>query len=162
MNRSLTLPTMGALMLAGAALGIHLGKASIAEINPAYFSERPSRFHADLSPYQSDGDDGLQPSGGASMISLGSECVGCRTYPEEYHPIHDPAVDQYPTSDSDAQEPVSFAEQQPTQEPRPGDQGKARVELYASFPVSAEEAAARASAEVEYAPADHRGEPALD
>ncbi len=162
MSRSQTLPTMGVLVLAGAGLGIHLGKASIAEINPAYFSERPSRFHADLSPYQSQGDDGLQASGGASMITLGSGCVGCRTYPEEYHPINDPAVDNYPSSDSDAQEPVSFAEQQPSQEPREGNQDNARVELYASFPVSAEEAAARASAEVEYTPADHRGEPALD
>ncbi len=162
MKRSLTLPTITVLVLAGTGLGIHLGEASIAEINPAYFSERPSRFHADLSPYQSQGDDGLRAAGGASMNSLGSECVGCRTYPEEYHPVHDPAVDHYLSSDSDAQEPVSFAEQQPGQEPREGDQDKARVELYASFPVSSDEAAARASAEVEYAPADHGGEPALD
>ncbi len=162
MSRSLTLPTMGVLVLAGAGLGVHLGNASVAEINPAYFSERPSRFHADLSPYQSQEQTGLHKSSGTAMVAFGSECVGCRTYPEEYHPIHDPAVDAYAGSGLDAQEPLSFAEQQPAEEPTPREAAMARLEHYARFPVSAEDAAARTSAEADYPPADHRGARALD
>ncbi len=162
MSRSLTLPTVAILVLAGTGLGVHLGKASIAEINPAYFSEPPTRFHADLSPYQRHGYTGLSAPTGTSMVALGEDCVGCRTYPEEYYPIHDPAVDGFGASDLEVHDPLSLAEQQSNQEPKPGDAALVLIERYASFPVSAEEAEARASAEVDYGPADYRGETALD
>ncbi len=162
MSRSLKLPTMAILVLAGTGLGVHLGKASIAEINPAYFSEPPTRFYADLSPYQRHGYTGLRPPTGTSMVALGEDCVGCRTYPEEYYPIHDPAVDGYGASDLEAHEAVSLAEQQSNKEPTPRDAALVLIERYASFPVSAEEAEARASADVGYGAADYRGEPALD
>ncbi|MDP9413688.1 MAG: hypothetical protein M3Q08_06255 [Pseudomonadota bacterium] len=162
MARSLALPTLGVLALAGGGLGVHLGRASIAEINPAYFSSPPTRFHADLSPYRTNGSGALPGNGGAGSLALGAECVGCRTYPEEYHPIHDPAVDGYDTAYAAREEAVAFAEDQPARESRLRDPDLARVALYVSFRVSAEEAEAGASAEADEAPVAQREEVAVD
>ena len=37
MDRKLTLPALGAVMLAAAAFGVHLGQSAIDQINPLYF-----------------------------------------------------------------------------------------------------------------------------
>jgi hypothetical protein len=50
MAHPLTVPTIGVLALAGAGLGLYLGNSAISEINPLYFTDPPSRFHADLTP----------------------------------------------------------------------------------------------------------------
>lgn len=90
-----TVPLIGALALAGVGAGIHLGHSAIAEINPIHFSEAPSRFHSDLSPNRpSDSAPGLMLAR-ADDPALGTGCIGCRTYPEEYYPIHDASLDRY-------------------------------------------------------------------
>jgi len=89
-----TLPTLTMLALAGIGSGLYLGKSAIGEINPAHFASpyAGSRFHADLVPNRSNGAPAsLQQAGLAT--DYGSGCLGCRTYPEEYFPRHDPAVD---------------------------------------------------------------------
>jgi hypothetical protein len=48
----MTLSAVAALSVAGAGLGVQLGRSAIAEINPIYYSAPPSssRFYADLTP----------------------------------------------------------------------------------------------------------------
>ena len=148
MAHPLTLPTAGLLALAGIGVGIHLGHSAIAEINPMYFSEPPTRFHADLSANRP--LDSAPPTllAAAKDPALGSGCIGCRTFPEEYYPIHEASLDRYSSgyaSNADATDPA-VAEEQPDPEAARLHQAIQQVELYARG--SAEEAA------VAYASAD--------
>ncbi len=148
MAHPLTLPTIGVLTLVGAGLGIQLGKSAIAEINPHYFSERPTRFHADLSPNRSRTADlytARQDMADAGL--LGSGCFGCRTFPEEYYPSHDPAVDSPQSSDFESQAEVRLAssEEQPFEQVASRQAALDRVQRYAGFAVSSDEATAPAS-----------------
>lgn len=101
MPHPLTLSALSALALVGSGLGVYLGRSAVAEIDPAYYTSTPERrWHADLSP-------GHSLSGGAPIVragalspaeldqALGRGCVGCRTYPEEYLPIHASDEDGY-------------------------------------------------------------------
>jgi len=137
---STTLPIMAGLSILGAALGVTLGKSAIAEINPAYFNEAEDDFHADLVPYQSPGwAQASQYQGAQQPVvvgELGSGCIGCRTYPVEYVPRHDPAVDYYAEGELlRAPEPTVVTV---AQAPAP-DPARERIQAYASYPVSSEE-----------------------
>ncbi len=152
MAHPLTLPTIGVLTLVGAGLGIHLGNASIAEINPQYFSERPTRFHSDLSPNRSrTADSYVARQDMVDVGLLGTGCVGCRTYPEEYYPDHDPSVDGPTSSDFEPQAEVRLAslEEQPSEEVAYRQTALDRIQRYSGFAVSSEEATAPASAAAE-------------
>src|SRR5687768_17534201 len=158
---STTLPIMAGLSILGAALGITLGKSAIAEINPAYFSEPEDDFHADLVPYRSpDWAQVHQAEYRAAQQpvivgELGSGCVGCRTYPVEYYPRHDPEVDRYVEGGLlRAPEPTQVVVVQQAAAPDPA---RERIALYASYPVSSEEAPA---APAEVAEAQQVEEPA--
>jgi hypothetical protein len=164
MGKSLTLPILGVLALAGAGLGFHLGNASISEIDPAYFSSPPTRFHADLSPNQSRSSAGYvwkeEP-----MLALGSGCAGCGDYPEEYRPVHDPAVDGFNTGSAAREAPVELAvyEEQPRLETAARDAALQRVERYSRYAVTADEQPAYASAdEADIPPTQGEEEPAED
>ena len=140
---STTLPIMAGLSILGAALGVTLGKSAIAEINPLYFNEAEDDFHADLVPYQSpdwaqvhqaEYRDVQQP---VIVGELGSGCIGCRAYPVEYVPQHDPAVDRYVEGELiRAPEPtlVTVTESAPAPDP-----DRERIQRYSSYPVSSEE-----------------------
>ncbi len=153
---STTLPVMAGLSILGAALGITLGKSAIAEINPAYFNEAEDEFHADLVPYRSpdwaqvhkaEYRAAQQP---AIVGELGSGCVGCRDYPVEYIPQHDPAVDRYADGELlRAPEPTVVTVAQAP------DPDRERVQRYASYPVSSEER----PAEVAEAPVEEPAAP---
>ncbi len=95
MAHAMTIPIVGALTLVGVGAGIHLGNAAIGEINPMYFSEPETRFHADLSPYRPSDSPRRIVLAKAGDPALGTGCVGCRTYPEEYYPTQDPAVEPF-------------------------------------------------------------------
>ena len=155
---STTLPIMAGLSILGAALGVTLGKSAIAEINPLYFNEAEDDFHADLVPsrspdwariHQTEYRAAQQP---VIVGELGSGCVGCRTYPVEYVPRHDPAVDLYAEGELPrAPEPmVAAAVQAPAPDP-----ALERIQAYASYPVSGEEK----PVEVAEAPAGEPAEP---
>ena len=151
MAHPLTLPTAGLLALAGIGAGIHLGHSAIAEINPSYFSEPPTRFHGDLSanrPIDSSPPTRLAEAGDPA---LGAGCIGCRTYPEEYYPIHEASLDRYSggfASAADVSEP-EFPEEQPDPEAERLRQAIQQVELYAR---GAAETAAVTYASAEAAP----------
>jgi hypothetical protein len=94
MGYPLSLGIFGGLAVAGVGTGIYLGQAAIAEIDPMYFEKPPTRFHADLSPYRPSDSARRSMLASAEEPSLGTACVGCRTYPEEYRPIRDASIDR--------------------------------------------------------------------
>lgn len=151
MARSMTLPTVGALALIGAATGLHLGQAAIAEINPIHFSpSKPSSFYADLTPGGLN-DSPPQPQlSGASELAGGAECIGCTTYPEEYIPEHDPSVDfpvaAEPSATSNFRLDLASSEMEPVEEVARRRAGLDQVERYARAPVTLEEETALAQA----------------
>ena len=151
MAHSLTLPAVGLLALAGIGAGIHLGHSAIAEINPAYFSEPSTRFHADLSANRPLASAPPTLLSDAKDPALGTGCIGCRTYPEEYYPIHEASLDRYSggfASNADAPE-TRLPEEQPDPEDARLRQAIQQVELYAR---GESEAAGAAYAAAEAAP----------
>ncbi|HEU0100316.1 MAG TPA: hypothetical protein VFQ67_16275 [Allosphingosinicella sp.] len=137
-----TLPIMAGLSILGAALGVTLGKSAISEINPLYFNEAEDEFHADLVPYRSpDWAQVHQAEYRAAQQpvivgELGGGCIGCRTYPVEYAPRHDPAVDRYAEGELlRAPEPTVVTVAQASAP----DPARERIQAYASYPVSSEE-----------------------
>jgi hypothetical protein len=142
MPASTTLPIIAGLSILGASLGVTLGRSAVSEINPAYFNEADDSFHADLVPYRSPGWAQVQASEYRAaqqpvlVGDLGGGCIGCRTYPVEYVPQHEPAVDGY-------QDGYSASAPQPAQvvvveTPAP-DPARERIQLYSSYPVSSDE-----------------------
>jgi hypothetical protein len=151
----LTVPTLAVLAVAGSVSGIYLGKAAVSEINPIYYSERPDTFHGDLVPYrpQAASEVAVYRAGQLTPAeldqALGTGCIGCRTYPEEYRPQQDPAVEPYPSQEAQSAAPaVQLAVYDPEAERPAREADFASVERYASYPVAAE---TEASAEVELA-----------
>ena len=154
MAHPLTLPTVGLLALAGIGAGIHLGHSAIAEINPMYYSQPATRFHADLSANRP--IDSTPPAllAQANDPALGTGCIGCRTFPEEYYPIHEASLDRYSSglaANADVSSPA-MAEEQPDPEAARLRHAIQQVELYARG--SAEAAATVAYAGAEAASAD--------
>jgi hypothetical protein len=138
---STTLPVMAGLAILGVALGVGFGKSAVADINPAYFSKAEDSFHGDLVPnrgpdwapvHQADYRAAQQP---VVFGDLGTGCVGCRDYPVEYVPRHDPAVDRY-VEGGTLPEPAQAAVAEAAPAPDPD---RERIQRYASFPVSSDE-----------------------
>ncbi len=153
-----TLPIMAGLSILGAALGITLGRSAVAEINPAYFNEAEDDFHANLVPYRSPDWARVQQAEYRTaqqpviVGELGSGCIGCRTYPVEYVPRYEPAVDLDSEGELlQAPEPTVVTVAQASA-PNPD---RERIQLYSNYPVSSEERpveAAEAPAEEAAAP----------
>jgi hypothetical protein len=155
MPATTTLPIMAGLSILGAALGVTLGKSAVSEINPAYFGDPDDSFHSDLVPYRS--PDWAQVQAAEYRAAqqpvlvgdLGSGCIGCRDYPVEYVPRHEPAVDGYADD-------YAASAAQPAQivivETPASDPGRDRIQLYSSYPVSSDEKPAQV-AEMAEAPA---------
>ncbi|MEA3053880.1 MAG: hypothetical protein QOG72_2783 [Sphingomonadales bacterium] len=158
MPATTTLPVLAGLSILGAALGVNLGRSAVAEINPAYYQEPEEHFHADLVPYRSPDWAQAQAAGYQAaqqpvvIGDLGSGCIGCRDYPVEYYPKHDPAVDGY-------QDGYAASAPQPAQvviveTPAP-DPAREQVQRYASYQVSSDEK----PAQIAEAPAEPTAEP---
>jgi hypothetical protein len=156
MPATTTLPILAGLSILGAALGVNLGRSAISEINPAYFQEPEESFHADLVPYRSPDwaqAQALQTAQQPVVIGdLGSGCIGCRDYPVEYYPQHDPAVDGY-------EDGYAASVQPPAQvvivETPAADPARERIQRYAGYPVSSDEK----PAQVAEAPVEEPAEP---
>ena len=154
MAHPLTVPSLSVLALAGVGLGVFLGQAAISEISPAYFSDPSPRFHADLAPHRSESAPAGLPQQ-RSVLALGSACIDCGSGAGERYPVYEAGAAGYRSgyaASADVPEPIHVPA-----EPSPEDVEHqvelARVELYASYPVSQDEAAA---------PEDQRVEPAVD
>lgn len=155
MPATTTLPILAGLSILGAALGVTLGESAVSEINPAYFSDPEDSFHSDLVPYRS--PDWAQVHAAEYRAAqqpvrvgdLGSGCVGCRDYPVEYVPRHDPAVDGYQDGHAAGAPAAVPAQVYIVEAPAP-DPARERIQAYSSYPVSRDEEPALAAE----APAD--------
>ena len=150
----LSFSAVTALTLAGASLGVYLGKSVISEINPAYFRSplSASSFHADLvaNTPEFSNPQLSPPQFVDATTAYGGACIGCRSYPVEYVPVHDSAVDAVGASYTAAvvASDVRAIEDEVEKAVREAQRGM--IERYAHYPVSAEEARTRlASAEPE-------------
>jgi hypothetical protein len=156
-----TLPIAAGLTIAASATGIWLGNGAIREINPAYYSAPETRFHADLAPYRSP-DQGQAPLAQDASFAegLGTGCINCRTYPEEYYPDPDSYYRTPFQAEADGEEDGWSAsaetESPPTPEQAAANPEWERVQSYAAYRVSRDERPAPAA---EAAPA---GEDAQD
>lgn len=150
MPQKLTIATLAVLTVAGSLTGVYLGRSAVAEINPAYYDEPETRFHADLVPDRPSFD--APPVRRAGYLTqaetnqaLGRGCVGCLTYPEEYYPVHDSSVDKYQPSYAEMVE--TPAPQPAVDTPDPQDEERAVdfavIQRYAGYS-SVEEAVAEA------------------
>jgi hypothetical protein len=92
MPHPLTLPALSVLALVGTGAGVFLGRAAIAEINPAYYSGPEPRFHADLSPNPPNMDAPVYRAGALTAAemdqALGSGCVNCPRAAGAYYPVY--------------------------------------------------------------------------
>lgn len=126
---------IGMVAVVGIGAGVQLGQSAIAEINPVYFREAETRFYADLTPAgYSPGTAYVPRQGMAGQLDLGTGCVGCRTYPEEYYPAHEASGAEY-EEEWAVDEAVPALAEPPAEAPeevarRAGE--LARVERYAS------------------------------
>jgi hypothetical protein len=130
---------MAALSIAGAAIGVQLGRSAIAEINPLYFSApQQARFFADLAPkaYRlgtsgwSDANDywfnELNVSGRGACLDCNRNFVEPETV-EAALPDWDEPAPPNERIEADAEPPDRGL-------------GASQIERYAAFPVTAEEA----------------------
>lgn len=143
MSHPLTLPVVAGLAMLGSGVGVWLGNSAISEINPVYYSEAEDRFHADLAPYRSPDWAQVQVTEyqDAGLIEgFGTGCIGCETWPEEYIPRPEPAVDGVEEGWA-AGTAYSPAEVQAALAETPVDPEWEQVGRYASWPVRADERA---------------------
>lgn len=139
-----SLSSLAALALVGTGAGLFLGKSAISEINPAYFGSHYSetRFHSDLVPGGANFDRAPKLTDATLEYGLGSGCVGCQTYPEEYFPVHDPAVDGYAADTTAvADRIVEDADRDLAEMQRQAKQ--ASLERYAHYPIETGEQPAK-------------------
>ncbi len=154
MPSPLTLPIVAGLSIIGGLGGIWLGHSAIDQVNPFFFSEPQTRFHADSVPYRS--PDWAQVNAAEQAQAIEGEitsCVGCLNWPQEYRPIRDAAFrsmdygqEVWPASISTAV-PAASSNQAPEPAPRAAepDPDWQRVQAYSSYPVDARERRAAAA-----------------
>jgi hypothetical protein len=144
MPHSLTLPLVAGLAIIGTAVGVSLGRSAVNEINPAYFTDPQVPFHADLSPYRT--PDWAQVQSAEYQRDtipegLGTGCIGCTAAPALYLPDPQGWSDGLDDGRSASAAYAIEPEPAPT-DPVPRDAELERIDLYASYPVDAAEAAA--------------------
>ena len=144
----MTLPMSAMLSLAGAALGIYLGNSAIAEINPAYFTspERGTSFHSDLAGYRSpDSASGAQANlyDAASTEPLYHGCIGCRSYPEDYLPVHEASLGKVHAGWASTSYEVPAEPADDVMTPQRA-RSLSDIERYARYPITMEDAEADA------------------
>ena len=86
MPYSLTLPIAAGVAIVGSAAGIWLGNSSVGLINPIYYSEPETRFHADLAAQPPNWEQVQVAETDAMAEGIGTGCIKCRDYPEEVYP----------------------------------------------------------------------------
>jgi hypothetical protein len=149
---AVTLAAAAAISLVGAGFGVHLGRATVAEIDPVYYSTPVSnRFFADLSalPYRAETSSGLQPADFWMNEFDAGGPRGCRDCPSAYAaPIYASA------SWSDEGEPLAYVYTEPEPEPEVRELEAGELQRYMTFPVTEAEAQEATRQEEEAVPAD--------
>ncbi|MGE5721475.1 MAG: hypothetical protein ACM3YM_03360 [Sphingomonadales bacterium] len=143
MAYSTTVPALAALSLLGAGAGVQLGRSAIGEINPVYFHDRlPPRSFADLAP------GGYRPDAAATAVSEPADFwaneAGVGGLPLCDHCGANFVDPVYAAAPGRAVTPAGA-------EPQAGAIAQARplwpdkIDRYANFPVTQEEAQAQAN-----------------
>lgn len=141
MPSPMTLPIVAGLSIIGGLGGIWLGHSAVDQVNPFFFNQPETRFHADSTPYRS--PDWAQVRALEEAQNAGSEivsCIGCRNWPQEYRPIRDAAF-QVIDGNQDGWSASAAAIETPA--PRPAaatasaepDPEWQRLQAYSSYPV---------------------------
>jgi hypothetical protein len=99
MPNTTLLAVAGGLSIAGAAVGVTLGRSTVAEINPAYMQDAEVPFYSGLVPGGRPRADWAQVQAQeyqaeAQAPPPASGCVGC-TWPVDPTPREDPAIARY-------------------------------------------------------------------
>ena len=143
MAHPLIYPALAVTAVLGSSLGVYLGRSAIAEINPIYYSERQTRFHADLVPYRSFEAAPQVLTAKETEVALGSGCIGCRADTAAAYPIYEASAGKYQSGYASSSEPVEVAayDAEPSADLQQRQAELSRIERYASYPVSHEEAA---------------------
>jgi hypothetical protein len=91
------LATVVSVMVAGAGMGLMLGRSAIAEIDPIYFNSpyADSRFHADLTPTPPEFTAPAVFQAGIPQ-GLGDGCIGCEPAKVAYYHASEAFVDYEP------------------------------------------------------------------
>lgn len=141
----IALPAIAGLAVLGAVGGVWLGKSAISEINPAYFSEPETRFHADLAANRSPDWARVQATE-LQQASMGEDygrfCLGCIDYPEDPHPVRVHQAEGWDdswTAEAPYEEPEVYTASAETVPVERADPEWQRVQLYAASRVSADE-----------------------
>ena len=142
----LSLPMTAVLAVAGVGLGVHLGRDSIAQINPSFFDRSaPSTFYASLVPNA----PSLEASGirapqhpDAIVLDETGSCASCGLGGQAVYMADGAGYQQaYAEWSEPETAPVvqaSYAYEEPQPEPNPAFE---QVERYAHPPAEAEEVA---------------------
>jgi hypothetical protein len=147
-----------ALSIAGAAVGVHLGRSTIGEINPAYLQDPEVPFYSSLVPGGHQRADWAQVQAqeyqAEAQAPPPASCVGC-SWPADPTPREDPAIARY-----DRPQDLTYAAALPREQAQapaqiviveqPAERDWSRVTRYARYPVDRSEA----PAPVEQADAD--------
>ena len=157
MAYSLSLPMTAVLAIAGVGLGVHLGRESIAQINPSFYEgDTPTRFYASLVPSPPSFEvAGIKPPQHPDAIVLddSGSCASCGIDGQAVYMAdgagYEPAMAEW---SEPAPPPVIPAAYRPGE--TPADPDLARIERYATYPITAEEAAPMAAEELDYAAYD--------
>lgn len=140
MPQPTTLAILAGLSIVGTVVGVSVGRATLAQINPANFEDRESTFYSDLVPDAQRADWAqvqAQEYQQAVQATAPQGCVGC-TWPVAPVPPQDPTVARYDQSmtavvpPARAERPVRVAALQPPPEPQPDWK---QVERYTQYPV---------------------------
>jgi hypothetical protein len=148
------LPAMAALSIAGAAVGVQLGRSAIAEINPVYFSTPQARFFADLTPKayrlgSSSWSDSTDYRVNELNVSGRGACLDCSGNFVEPETVEAALPDwDEPTLPWDRAEEARNPAADPTEDPDRALRAS-QIERYASFPAAAEEALERTRREAD-------------
>ena len=155
----IALPAIAGLSIMGAACGIWLGKSAVSEINPVYYQEPETRFHADLVPYRSP-DWAKVQAVELQQAGMGEDygrfCLGCIDYPEEVRFARTREPDGWNdgwSASASYEEPEVHTASTGTVPVERSDPEWQRVQLYANARVSADEPEQAPAAPVE-TPAD--------
>lgn len=139
MPQPTTLVIAAGLSIAGAAIGVNMGHATIDQINPANFKDTDPRFYPDAAPGGPRADWAqvqAQEYQAAAQATAPQGCAGC-TWPVAPVPPQDPTVARYdraltaavPAERAEAPVRIVVVEQSPPE----ADWG--RVQRYMRYPV---------------------------
>jgi hypothetical protein len=135
-----TLAILAGLSIVGTLVGVSVGRATLAQINPANFEDRESSFYSDMVPNAPRADWAQvqqQEYQQAAQATAPQTCLGC-AWPVAPVPPQDPTVARYDQSivavvpPARVERPVRVAAVQPPSEPQPDWK---QVERYTQYPV---------------------------